>query len=209
MTPFIGKHRYFKKAYVINLATRQDRYQQFDSMIKSFNAGEITRYNAIRNRADGALGCAQSHLGIIRQAKQLGLPNVLIFEDDAMFADNIEEILQPAINQLTKFKWDFFYLGGRLIAPAKKVSPNLAKMIGAYTTHAYAVSESMYDKILAYDHNKWKAIDVYYSLITRDFNSYICYPIAVHQRPSVSDLIGAHMDYRQLMQWSYDDNIKP
>lgn len=208
MTPLIGPNCFFEKGYVINLSSRQDRYVQFDQMIKQQNIGRIMRYLVHPNPTDPAKGCADSHLSIIRQARLFGLKNVLIFEDDAMFVDNMESIIQPALQQLKDKPWDFFYLGGRLIAPAKKVSPNLAKMIGAYCTHAYAVNHTMYDKILEYDHAHWKAIDVFYSMITRDFNSYICYPLAVHQRPSVSDLIGAHMDYRQLLQWSYDEHIK-
>lgn len=208
MTPIIGPDKFFKKAYVINLATRKDRLVEFELMEKQFNPGKIARFLAVHDKVDGARGCASSHLGVISVAKKLKLDNILIFEDDAMFVDNIEEIIQPALAQLKDRPWDFFYMGCRLIAPAKKVSPNLAKIIGAYTTHAYAVNHTMYDRILKYDHAQWKAIDVFYSMITREVNSFTCYPIACHQRPSVSNLIGGHMDYRELLRWSYDEHIK-
>lgn len=208
MTPIIGPNNFFKKSYVINLATRKDRYREFELMIKKSNIGEIERFDAIRDKQDGARGCAASHMAVINQAKNKGYENVLIFEDDAQLVDRLQFILLPALNQLMSLKWDFFYLGGRIIAPAKLVSPNLAKLIGTYCTHAYAINHTMYDRLLKHDYGKDGAIDVFYSLITREVNSYICYPIACYQRPSVSDLIGGPMDYRGLFDWSYKEHIK-
>ena len=208
MTLIIGPNNFFKKSYVINLARRKDRYHEFELMIKQDNIGEIERFDAIQDKIDGARGCAASHIAIINLAKHKGYENVLIFEDDAMFANGMKFILNPALNQLMSLKWDFFYFGGRLIAPAKIVSPNLAKIIGTYCTHAYAVNHTMYDRILKYDYSKDGPIDVFYSLITREVNSYICYPIACYQRPSVSDLIGGPMDYRELLKKSYKEHIK-
>lgn len=208
MTKIIGPDNFFKKSYVINLASRKDRCQQFECMITQQNIGEIERFEAIRDKQDGARGCASSHMVIINEARAKGWDNVLIFEDDAMLVNQAHFLLNAALAQLMSLKWDFFYLGGRLIAPAKLVSPNLAKIIGCYCTHAYAVNHTMYDRLLKYDYGKHGAIDVFYSAITREVNSYICYPIACYQRPSVSDLIGGPMDYRNLFDWSYKEHIK-
>lgn len=205
----IGPECFFEKAYVINLESRKDRYQQFDEMSKRANIGEIERLEAVSIPSNPALGCAESHLEVIRRAKAQKIKNVVIFEDDALPVDNFNEIIREAIVQLASLPgWDLFYFGGHLRAPAKRVTPNLAKMTGAWCTHAYAVNESMYDKILEYDLNKCPVIDVYYSSIMSDFNSYTCYPISIHQRPSKSDLVSTFVDYRELFQRSYDEYIQ-
>lgn len=212
MTPIIGPTNFFKAAYVINVKERIDRRTQFESMVSQANLGEIIRFEAIRDHADGAWGCAQSHMAIVRMAKEQSLENVLIFEDDAKLSDTFNTTIHSALSQLMSYKWDFFYLGTRLIAPAKMVTPNLARIIAAFTTHAYAVNHTMYDKILAYDHKEQKAIDVHYSWLTRIDNSYgdsFCmYPIGAYQRAGVSDLIGGFCDYKELLDWSYRDQIK-
>lgn len=212
MSPIIGPNNFFKAAYVINVAARKDRREQFESMVSQLNIGEITRFEAIRDHADGAWGCAQSHMAIIRMAKEQGLENVLIFEDDCLLSNTFESTINSTLSQLMSHRWDFFYIGARLIAPARLETPNLARIIGAYTTHAYAISHTMYDEILAYDHKKYKAIDVLYSFLTRHNNSFgdsFCmYPIGAYQRAGVSDLIGGHVDYKDLLDWSFRDCIK-
>jgi GR25 family glycosyltransferase involved in LPS biosynthesis len=206
--PIIGSNRFFKESYVINLSTRKDRYIEFEHMIRQHNVGNITRFDAVLNKDDGAAGCAASHIGVIKLAKERGLENVLIFEDDAIFVNNFEGNINSVLSELSFNKWGMFYLGCRLISPASKVSKHIAKTSGAYTTHAYAVHHSLYDTILSYKTSPLiKAIDVFYSIMAKNQDVYCAIPNLVSQRPSVSDIIGRHIDYTEMISSSFIQHL--
>jgi hypothetical protein len=92
--------------------------------------------------------CAYSQIEIIKKAKNQGLNNVLIFEDDAKFylgGDyNPLEIIQTAINNLKKIpNWDIFYLGtnpGTRYDSFDLVAPNLVKSLEAIANHALIIN---------------------------------------------------------------------
>lgn len=204
----IGTDYFFKDSYVINTAKREDRRQSFESMLLRANIGVVKRFEAIVDIKDSAYGCAQSHLAIIRIAKERGLENILIFEDDAQFVESFSKQIEPALTELAQLDWNFFYLGGRMISPAKRISSNLARVGMVYTTHAYAVNHTMYDEILKYNHSRDTAIDVYYANLTCHNPSYACLPISVYQRPGYSDLIKGWCNYKKLFDDSYIENTK-
>jgi GR25 family glycosyltransferase involved in LPS biosynthesis len=204
----IGPDCFFKDSFVINTAKREDRRQLFESMLKRADIGVVKRFEAIVDLKDGAWGCAQSHLAIVRIAKERALENILIFEDDAQFVESFSEQLRPALNELDTLNWNFFYLGGRMMTDAKKISLYLAKIGMIYTTHAYAVKHTMYDEILKYDHKRDIAIDVHYANLTCRNPSYACLPIAVHQRPGYSDLLKGWCNYKKLCDASYIEKLK-
>lgn len=204
----IGPDCFFKDAYVINTAKREDRRQSFESMLIRENIGVVKRFEAIVDLIDGAWGCAQSHLAIIRMAKEQKLENILIFEDDAQFTDSFSKLIEPTLLELKSLDWNFFYLGGRMMSQAKQISSRLAQIGIMYTTHAYAVKHTMYDSILKYDHKRDIAIDVHYANLTCRNLSYACTPIAVYQRPGYSDLLKGWCNYKKLCNVSYTENIK-
>ena len=53
----------------------------------------------------GALGCLLSHLEVVREARRLGVPNVLIFEDDVVFDEALEKKFSGYLDQLPA-DWD-------------------------------------------------------------------------------------------------------
>jgi hypothetical protein len=86
------------RIYVINLDTRPDRY---DSILRELARARapfdrIQRVPACvgRGHADprvnGTVGCLQSHLTVLRAARDAGHRNILVLEDDFSFTDDIE-----------------------------------------------------------------------------------------------------------------------
>ena len=204
----IGPDCFFKDSFVINTAKREDRRQLFESMLKRADIGVVKRFEAIVDLKDGAWGCAQSHLAIVRLAKEQGLENVLIFEDDAQFVDSFSKQIEPSLTELSLLDWNFFYLGGRLMSQAKRIGSNLARIGMVYTTHAYAIKHTIYDEILKYDHKRDIAIDVHYANLTCRNSSYACLPMVAYQRPGYSDLLKGWCNYKSLCDASYIENIK-
>lgn len=72
------------KIIYINLNKRIDRRTDIEKDLNDFNL-EYERFEAIETPGFGILGCGQSHLAVLKLAKERGYKNILIFEDDFTF----------------------------------------------------------------------------------------------------------------------------
>ena len=77
---------YIDQIFFINLDSRIDRNEFIKNQLKDYNFSEekITRFKAIEN-THGFIGCAKSHLEILKIMRQKGYNNIIIFEDDFQF----------------------------------------------------------------------------------------------------------------------------
>lgn len=97
-------------------------------------------------RYKGAWGCLQSHLGIWRQALKDGLETVLIFEDDAVFAESFSQRALTFVRAVPA-DWDQIYFGGQHIdsgrCPPVRVNEHVILGNNVNRTHAYAITQEM------------------------------------------------------------------
>lgn len=184
----------FEHACVINLNARTDRWARMQTNLSAAGI-EAERFSAISIadlkdcppplalrdfllRVDGesarfehklqaTWACMQSHLAIIRLAKEADWSSVLILEDDCEFEPYTHPVLQRAISQLKKIEWDIFFLGGTLKKGSvrRKISSNLMSVSRVRLAHAYMVNASVYDRILDEAPTSGLPIDWYYSEI--------------------------------------------
>lgn len=163
---------FFDKIFYLNLAKDVDRNEHMINQFKEFG---ITNYE----RVDGfvfdkkpdntyfrnfikendkyvinQLGCRATHLEAIQRAKYNGYKRILIFEDDVIFLQNPNDILQ--MNRMTIEVADMFYFGG-LIEPHYR-----GQVVEA---HAYCVTEKLYDDILQMAIPSGMEIDNFYAKI--------------------------------------------
>src|SRR5262249_14321960 len=85
-------------------------------------------------------------------ARQRGLSNVLVFEDDVIFSRNALEELRPNIEELKHREWETLYLGGHCWGQTFPKAPGcqyLKAASGVTWTHAIAYHASMFDRVLA------------------------------------------------------------
>jgi GR25 family glycosyltransferase involved in LPS biosynthesis len=184
MNPF----DFFNFMACINLERRTDRWEE--SLIEFDKLGiYVTRFNAIES-SDSSYGNHLSHASILKFAKEKNLDNVLIFEDDVEFFPGAKRNLINSIKDLPE-DWDMFYLGANLdVYKAYKITTHLAKLTGAFATHAYAVRHTLFDKLIDINmdittiHN-----DVSYAnLIHPNYKCYLTLPLVAGQRNSYSDI---------------------
>lgn len=164
-----GAHisRFFDKIYCINLDKRPDRWSYVQKHTAKFGLKKhIERFSAIDVRSNPKLriyeklvkenfstlamcGCTLSHRRIIEQAKQAGLKNVLVFEDDIkILKDNIGNI-QNSLEDLAELEWDVFYLGATYLYEIESVGEHLINVSnGTYGAHAIAYNHSIFDHML-------------------------------------------------------------
>lgn len=182
---------YFEKIFLINLDKRTDRWESAQKELDKVGILDRTkRFSAIEDTTNGAIGCAGSHITIIKTAKLGGWKTVLILEDDVCFLDNTLEVLDKVVKDLKRYDyWEMLYLGLNPLRKMSSISPNLLKVNGAYTTHAYAVSSRFYETILA---KPVVPIDVHYSrLHVRHKNIFAVNPMIASQSNSHSDIENA------------------
>lgn len=217
--------------YYINLTRRHDRRELIDiEMLKhgikakrqegiETTAEQVQEYLQLhpefnehdRNLAPSRLGCAKSHLEVIKKAKERNLDCVLILEDDCEFVESPHEVLDRAFRDLNhQPDCDILYLGANVLADIQRVSPNLGRINGSYCAHAYIVFKRAYDHILNFNWKAYRAVDELYMNMSRDsrFNVYTVLPVTAIQRPSYSDIEGKDVNYSNVIINSYQTHLK-
>lgn len=186
MDPFT----FFEQIYCINLDRRPERWQEACKAFDSIGIlHRVQRFPAI-DHENPRRGCALSHLACIEQARRAGCLNVLIFEDDIRWRMWDQKLLWKAVEVLKKDdRWELFYLGGRLQRQARVISPEIVES-RLWSTHAYAVSQRVYDRIAAFE----LPIDVWYS---RNFRSYCLRPMMAVQAKGFSDIKGGYIGKKE------------
>lgn len=81
------------KIIYINLDKRTDRKELIENDFKKLNISseKIIRFSAIEHSYP-PVGCASSHAAVLKLAHSLNLENVLIFEDDFTFIDDLNRV---------------------------------------------------------------------------------------------------------------------
>jgi len=137
---------HFGGVFYINLAKRTDRRQEIETELNSVEL-PFERFEGIE-RSPGIVGCGYSHLAVLKEARERGLPNVLIFEDDFEFLVPKNEFW---INVNTFFESRIPYDVLMFSYNIEKSRPfnNLIFKVDATTTaSAYLVNSYFYDSII-------------------------------------------------------------
>lgn len=200
----------FDKIFCINLDRRKDRWEETKIELKKWGLFDgINRISAIdgskikNNRypiKNGELGLLETHLKLIRNAKEKKYKNILLIEDDIEFTDEIKNI-KEYIDELPK-NWDMLWFGANHNIHAGNkinlISEKIIKCNYTYSTHCVAINNSVYDLLINLLVKKEKPVDVYYSDIQNNHNCYSFYPSIAIQRPSFSDIQNVFEDNRKL-----------
>jgi GR25 family glycosyltransferase involved in LPS biosynthesis len=219
----------FDKIYYLNLDSREDRKNRIEEHFNKFKIKaeripgfvitpeQVSEYNKgmvldehSQNLAPARIGCSLAQLQAIKQAKELGLKNVLIFEDDAFIFEEHIEVLKEALKELEHLpKWDMLFLGANALAPIHQIAPHIGKLTGAYCAHAYAVNAHFYDKLLEYKFEQFRIFDEYLfnEMRNPNHNIYTVLPITAIQYDSYSTIEAKEVQYKDVLINSYKDNL--
>lgn len=191
---------FFEKGYYINLDRRIDRRIQFEEEMSKYGLSHFFE----RVSAEDSINepdfikkhsyCALTYYNLFKRIYDDGYENVLIFEDDAYFYDDPNELpgmqlVQNALDELIEFEdWDMIYFGGHPIREVKIVSNTLMRAPTILTCHAVGYKRNVIKRVLdEYKPFDDSAIDGWYGQ-RHDIIKYLVYPIAVSQRDGASDL---------------------
>lgn len=122
--------------------------------------------------SNGVIGCALSHLSLVKYAKANDLDYIVIYEDDAYPCFNIKFLLDYYCKDIPDDA-DCLVLGTISAFPygshlKYKYSPNI------YGSHAYILFKSSYDRYIHFMTNEYKLGTLPADIILKNFRTYIC-----------------------------------
>ncbi len=205
--------------YVINLEERTDRWEKIQKTFSQFN---LIRFNAIKHNK-GSIGCFKSHMEIIKMAKDKGLKNVFVIEDDCIpfipiysYIDNKpiqnyteiqKEIESNFASRICKVKeyldsndsWDI-YLGGSnkishedIITKINYKTENFVMTKKGFMAHMICYNSKVYDFYLENYNNSHIPID---ALWHGNLNALVSVPFISGQDDGFSNIVKVPVSYQ-------------
>lgn len=213
MKPSNSINEFFSKLYCINLDRRQDRWENCVKIFEesNLNVERFTAFDCLNLKLPvpfrGQLANSISMYQIYKEAKNLNLKNILIMEDDVCFETNIQEKFFDVINQIPT-NWDILYFGANNSGGLHQISENIFKVSMSFTTHMYAVNNSIYDALIEhfgiiienYKNQETQPAhcvgsDFLLGHFQRNNNCYVIRPHLAFQRPDFSDIEMHNVNY--------------
>lgn len=151
---------FFDRTYVINLPHRVDRRKEMAKELKKagmpFTLGKVELFSAIRPESPGSFesigyrGCFLSHLNVLKQARDKGLSNVLVMEDDLELRKDFKQYEETILRELREQDWDIVHFGYCGDANNNDVSfPLLQQFSGEIIgSQFYAVNAKSFDRLI-------------------------------------------------------------
>tara|TARA_R100000805_G_C3625209_1_gene133704 strand:- start:1464 stop:2072 length:609 start_codon:yes stop_codon:yes gene_type:complete len=181
--------------FYINLENRPERNGETITELKKLGIKKPNRFNAITHEIP-LVGCARSHIGCLKKAKELGWDYVIIFEDDLKI-ESKKKLIEKFNKYINQDFWDVLYLGCWNYLPPVKVETDLAKIVRAVCLHAYIVKSHYYDTLINHleESVKLKLVndvrennnDEYIHTLQKKDKWYCLLPIHITQRDGWSD----------------------
>ena len=130
-------------SFYINLDGRTDRRLQFEEECQKMNI-VVERFPAIEHDI-GGIGCTESHLMVLKKARDLKLESVTIFEDDFQFLISREEYDQILSNLPNDYDVVMLSYNMRQSEPYNEM---FGKVIEVQTASGYIVHSRFYDNLI-------------------------------------------------------------
>lgn len=176
---------FFDRIYCISLKTRGDRQRDAKAQFDRVGLRDRVEFILVEpDPADSERGIFQSHQRCLREALDAGAKQILIFEDDILFDRFKPQTLENAVAFMRSGEnWQAFFLGCFVKSMKKTAFPSVVRIRYRCMAHAYVVTRSFAEKIvaqpwqgIAYDHVLKAALD--------DESAFAAYPTFAFQSPS-------------------------
>jgi glycosyl transferase family 25 len=137
------------KIIYINLKKREDRKLLIENELENYTLKNYERFEAIETPGMGFIGCANSHLTVLKIAKERNYKNILIIEDDFVFTVDKNKFE----SQLNKFfeleiPFDVCMLSYNMIQSKPTDYDIINQVIEAQTSSGYIVNNHYYDTLI-------------------------------------------------------------
>lgn len=190
--------------YVINLIERTDRWENIiNTFGKEFN---LIKVEAIKD-SNGEHGCFLSHKKCIQIAKDKGLKNIIVFEDDCIKNPYIEFDFSKKANNIMDYlnnceDWDIFIGacnfcdGEHIIKRINCDTEDIFQMRRGTTAHFIVYNSSCYDFYLNADITKCPVDILWYDKL----KTLTILPFIAYQSAGLSNIQNRYADYVELIR---------
>ena len=203
------------KIIYINLDNREDRRREITEEFNRLQIPQdkIIRFSAVRHETEGAIGCSQSHIQVLKMAMENNWKNYMVLEDDFNFIPDttfIDNVFDHFFTQFPGDSWDVLNLARGFHQDfANTDKKYIQKVYDVSTTSGFVVNHHFYNTLF---HNFVKGfenlcqepknhpmycIDRYWNRLMALSNWYITNPSVGYQRTSHSSIGGYVVDYIQ------------
>ena len=217
-------------ALYLNLRRRQDRRTSIENELRKANikAERIEAVHLAQNdtalsscwdsqrllTCAGRIGCQRSHVKALEYAAEKGWPHVAIFEDDFVWADDVNpQLILPSLFQVQAWNpdWDVIAISLNLLnwqtVPNKMVKVGVNKtsvltlISSAGATHGYMVRSHLYSTLIQIfsscnvQSSLGSAIDVCWNPLQNRTKWFGLIPQLGRQAESFSDIEGRIVSY--------------
>lgn len=144
---------------IISLPARLDRRRsasvQLGKLGATIDGDAIAFHDAVRPSDAGAFdtvgtrGCFLSHLEVLKAARQAGVANLLILEDDVGFSRSERAAMPGALAMLLRQDWGIFY-GGSPVEPLDSPLTPLEPDTSALLAHFIAFSAPVIKQLIPF-----------------------------------------------------------
>jgi GR25 family glycosyltransferase involved in LPS biosynthesis len=189
----------FAQIVCINLNRRPDRWARARARFAVHGIAPVERFAAVDGFAvavpevwkgrEGAYGCLRSHLDAVASARDRGVGDLLIFEDDVEFASDLGSRFDRARAQLPD-DWDILYFGGIHAERPRHVGDALARVSRTLSTFAYAIRARAFDAFLGIDPMLPVPVDDQLTTLQGRLACYCIFPHAAWVEADHSDIQG-------------------
>jgi GR25 family glycosyltransferase involved in LPS biosynthesis len=180
---------FFGSVKFINLQHREDRFIHCQNQFNSIGL-KADRVEAIL-MDDRKVGCNMSHIKALKESTG----HSLIFEDDVIFSDYIDEAKQ-ALNDLPS-DWQIFYLGANHRQTPIHIKGHIGLAVEPYCCHAYAVNASFREELINIIESDGRIIDAVLGelVLNGQIKAYCSNPSLAFQIPNHSNIEERFMSY--------------
>lgn len=201
------------KIIYINLDSREDRKHEILEEFKRLQIPEdkIIRFTAIRHETEGAIGCSQSHIAVLKMAIENNWKNYMVLEDDFNFIPDsafIDNVFDHFFNQFPGDSWDILNMARGFHQDFKDTDKKyIQKVFDVSTTSGFLVNRHFYHTLLpnfirGFEHlcrepknHPMYCVDRYWNRLMALSNWYITNPSIGYQRTGHSSIGGYVVDY--------------
>lgn len=135
------------KIIYINLNKNTERREQIEKELNIYNL-PFERFEAIENKTAG-IGCAKSHLQVLKIAKERNYENILILEDDFTFLVSKEEFEEQLVDFFNlHIEYDVCMISYNLIRHKNTSYNFIVKALEVQTASGYIVNKKYFNKLI-------------------------------------------------------------
>jgi glycosyl transferase family 25 len=137
------------KIIYINLNKRVDRKLSIENELESYGFKNYERFEGIETPGMGFIGCAYSHLSVLKIAKERNYKNILILEDDFVFSIDKNKVYS-LLNEFFQIDipFDVCMLSYNMIQFKPTQYSIINQVMEAQAASGYLVNNHYYDTLI-------------------------------------------------------------